>query len=160
MLAELLASKSLQCSNVTRMHRAYVATRKAAGRDIGELMGDAAYAVALTQYRTAYTEAERHARNRDAGIRNSQFETPADFRAANPYLTPPTQKLKSLPAPRSRSIPRVVATPHTPSYNAYFRNCAAARAAGAAPPYRGHPGYRYPLDADGDGVACEPYRGR
>ena len=41
-----------------------------------------------------------------------------------------------------------------------FRNCASARAAGAAPVRRGSPGYGAHLDADGDGVACEPYRGR
>lgn len=37
----------------------------------------------------------------------------------------------------------------------YFRNCAAARAAGKAPLRLGDPGYRKPLDRDGDGVACE-----
>ncbi len=37
----------------------------------------------------------------------------------------------------------------------YYANCAAARAAGAAPLYRGQPGYRPALDRDGDGVACE-----
>jgi hypothetical protein len=42
----------------------------------------------------------------------------------------------------------------------YFPNCAAARAAGAAPLYRGAPGYRPQLDGDDDGVACEPYRRR
>ncbi|HEX2760329.1 MAG TPA: excalibur calcium-binding domain-containing protein [Rhizomicrobium sp.] len=42
----------------------------------------------------------------------------------------------------------------------YYPNCAAARAAGAAPLRFGEPGYRPPLDADGDGVACEPYRPR
>lgn len=41
-----------------------------------------------------------------------------------------------------------------------FRNCAAAREAGAAPLYRGQPGYGAHMDRDGDGVACEPYRGR
>jgi endonuclease YncB( thermonuclease family) len=41
-----------------------------------------------------------------------------------------------------------------------YRNCAAARAAGAAPLYRGDPGYSPRLDRDNDGVACEPYRGR
>ena len=40
-----------------------------------------------------------------------------------------------------------------------FRNCAEARAAGAAPIYRGQPGYGNHLDRDGDGVACEPYKG-
>ncbi|WFU49150.1 excalibur calcium-binding domain-containing protein [Sinorhizobium terangae] len=37
----------------------------------------------------------------------------------------------------------------------YFQNCAAARAAGAAPIHAGEPGYRRKLDRDGDGVACE-----
>ena len=40
----------------------------------------------------------------------------------------------------------------------YYPNCAAARAAGAAPIYAGQPGYRPGLDADNDGIACEPYR--
>lgn len=39
--------------------------------------------------------------------------------------------------------------------SAYYPNCAAARAAGAAPIYRGEPGYSSKLDRDGDGVACE-----
>lgn len=38
---------------------------------------------------------------------------------------------------------------------AYFTNCSAARAAGAAPIRRGEPGYRSALDRDDDGVACE-----
>lgn len=39
----------------------------------------------------------------------------------------------------------------------YFPNCSAARATGQAPLRAGSPGYRIGLDADGDGVACEPY---
>jgi hypothetical protein len=39
-----------------------------------------------------------------------------------------------------------------------FVNCAAARAAGAAPVYRGQRGYGPHLDRDNDGVGCEPYR--
>ncbi|PHP20041.1 calcium-binding protein [Sphingobium sp. IP1] len=41
-----------------------------------------------------------------------------------------------------------------------YRNCADARAAGAAPIHRGQPGYGAHMDGDGDGIACEPYRGR
>lgn len=37
----------------------------------------------------------------------------------------------------------------------YYANCKAARAAGAAPIYRGQPGYGKHLDRDGDGKACE-----
>jgi len=38
----------------------------------------------------------------------------------------------------------------------YYPNCAAARAAGVAPIRIGQPGYRLALDADLDGIACEP----
>jgi hypothetical protein len=42
----------------------------------------------------------------------------------------------------------------------YYRSCNEARVAGAAPIYRGSPGYRGGMDGDSDGIACEPYRGR
>ncbi|MBT2596201.1 excalibur calcium-binding domain-containing protein [Arthrobacter sp. ISL-72] len=38
---------------------------------------------------------------------------------------------------------------------AYYANCAAAKAAGAAPLYAGQAGYSTSLDRDRDGVACE-----
>jgi len=38
----------------------------------------------------------------------------------------------------------------------FYRDCAQARAAGAAPIYAGQPGYRPGHDRDGDGVACGP----
>lgn len=47
------------------------------------------------------------------------------------------------------------ATPPPPSGSAYYANCDAARAAGAAPLRVGEPGYRSGLDGDGDGIACE-----
>ncbi|WP_231611791.1 excalibur calcium-binding domain-containing protein [Rhodococcus sp. CX] len=56
------------------------------------------------------------------------------------YTPPPVYTPAPAPAPQS---------------SAYYKNCAAARAAGAAPLYIGEPGYRSKLDADGDGVACE-----
>jgi hypothetical protein len=41
------------------------------------------------------------------------------------------------------------------SGDAYYENCDAARAAGAAPVRRGEAGYGGHLDRDGDGVGCE-----
>jgi len=75
---------------------------------------------------------------------------PADYRAANPAPRQPTARVSDGPRP---------ATP-PPASNAYFRNCKEAWAAGAAPIYRGQPGYRPEMDGDGDGIACEPYRPR
>lgn len=37
----------------------------------------------------------------------------------------------------------------------YYKNCSAARAAGAAPVRAGDPGYASHLDRDSDGVGCE-----
>jgi hypothetical protein len=42
----------------------------------------------------------------------------------------------------------------------YFRDCRSAKAAGFYNIPRHHPAYRPQLDADNDGLACEPYRGR
>lgn len=50
--------------------------------------------------------------------------------------------------------PTPAPVPSSPG-DVYYANCAAARAAGAAPLYAGQPGYRLPLDGDKDGVACE-----
>lgn len=38
---------------------------------------------------------------------------------------------------------------------AFYENCSAVKAAGAAPIRAGEPGYSRKLDRDGDGVACE-----
>ena len=49
-------------------------------------------------------------------------------------------------------------TPEVVEHSAYYPNCASARAAGHAPIFRGQPGYREQLDADSDGIACEPIK--
>lgn len=41
------------------------------------------------------------------------------------------------------------------SGSVHYPNCAAARAAGAAPVRRGDPGYALHLDRDNDGIGCE-----
>ena len=50
------------------------------------------------------------------------------------------------------------ATPAEIEHSAYYPDCDAARTQGHAPIFRGQPGYREELDADGDGIACEPFR--
>lgn len=57
--------------------------------------------------------------------------------------------------PRRDAAPQGLLTAKRPSAEAYYSNCAAARAAGAAPVRRGDPGYSPRLDRDGDGVGCE-----
>jgi hypothetical protein len=63
------------------------------------------------------------------------------------------------PPPRTTvQAPPPAYTPPAPDpgpTGVYYKNCAAARAAGAAPIHIGEPGYRSALDADHDGIACE-----
>lgn len=59
--------------------------------------------------------------------------------------------------PQTEPAPPPTDPPATdpPASNVYYGSCDEARAAGAAPLYRGDPGYRPGLDRDDDGVACE-----
>lgn len=74
-------------------------------------------------------------------------QTPAPDNSSNQNTNPP----RTTTPPRT--TPRPVTPP--PASDVYYQNCKAAKAAGAAPLYRGQPGYRSALDGDDDGVACE-----
>lgn len=68
-----------------------------------------------------------------------------------PYLTEGHDKPVNPPA----DVAPVAPEAGSGDGEVYYENCAAARAAGAAPLHRGEPGYRPGMDGDGDGVACE-----
>ena len=78
----------------------------------------------------------------------TRTETPSPSHPRTPTPTPTVTVTKTPEASEAPANPYV-----------YYKNCDAARAAGAAPLHRGDPGYRSELDRDGDGVACEPYDG-
>ncbi len=83
-------------------------------------------------------------------IRNVLGSRCPDQRIA-PFAPPPVPV-----APATRvTEPATTAAPGPPDADVSYPNCAAARAAGAAPIHVGEPGYRPELDRDGDGVACE-----
>ena len=67
---------------------------------------------------------------------------PAEPRPVPPAAAPPAPAPGVAPAPPASTA-------------VYYANCAAARAAGAAPLRAGQPGYREQMDGDRDGVACE-----
>lgn len=60
-----------------------------------------------------------------------------------------------VPQPAPPAATKTTPVPPPPAQEVYYANCSAAKAAGAAPLYRGNPGYRPALDRDGDGIACE-----
>ncbi|QQQ76758.1 excalibur calcium-binding domain-containing protein [Saccharothrix sp. 6-C] len=72
---------------------------------------------------------------------------------ADTVAPPPPPPPPPAPAP-TYEPPPPAPRPEQPA-SAYYANCDAVRAAGAAPLYAGQPGYRAALDRDKDGVACE-----
>lgn len=73
------------------------------------------------------------------------------------FSASPTPKPKITTAkPRSKPTTKRPTPPPPPEESdAYYANCVEVHDAGAAPLYRGDPGYRRGLDRDNDGVACE-----
>ena len=76
--------------------------------------------------------------------------------AVTTTVTPPPVTTTVTAPPTAEKPLGLVAQPtQAPQEEAYYKNCDAARAAGAAPIRKGEPGYRSALDRDGDGVACD-----
>ena len=79
-------------------------------------------------------------------------------RGATQPATPaarPVPAAKPAPTPAAPTAPVTRPAPTAPVPGVVYANCAAVRAAGAAPIRAGQPGYSRKLDRDGDGVACE-----
>lgn len=150
-LAQLVSGVNLRCEqrDIDDYDR-IVASCKAGQVDLGQAMVEAGLAIALPQFSERYFAAEARAKELRLGIWGGEFQLPADYRAANPRA--------HRPRPQASTARQPVISP-APS-GVYYRNCSAAWAAGAAPLYRGQPGYRPEMDGDGDGVACEPFRRR
>jgi hypothetical protein len=108
-------------------------------------------------YRLWVTAAEKDAMTRIlTGCGATPVETSEPSETATRTATPvPTTPAPTTTRPPATQTPMDVAPPQDDSGSAYYKNCSAARAAGAAPLYQGQPGYRSALDRDGDGVACE-----
>ena len=89
-----------------------------------------------------------------------QFSEPEVTEEAldEPEPTKTTRKPKPKPV-RTTEEPEQIEEPEeieeTEDSDVYYSNCSEARADGAAPLYRGDPGYRPGLDRDKDGDACE-----
>jgi hypothetical protein len=77
-----------------------------------------------------------------------------DTTAVAAPANPPPVTATVAPQPVIPAIPEPEPTDPPPAAT-YYKSCAEAKAAGAAPLHRGDPGYRSGLDRDGDGVACE-----
>ncbi|MCJ0869015.1 excalibur calcium-binding domain-containing protein [Streptomyces sp. AP-93] len=79
-------------------------------------------------------------------------------RPASTPAPPQTPGSGKTPAPAATGKAKPPASSPTPApapKDTYYKNCAEAKAAGAAPIRRGQPGYGKHLDRDNDGIACD-----
>lgn len=137
-----------------------VAVCTANGRDLAQVMVRMGLAVALPEFTDDYVEWQDLARERGLGIWSSEFQLPSEFRASDDETAREEGAMLAEAQRRQKARREAVRDRRAASSSVYYRNCAEARAAGAAPIYRGQPGYRVEMDGDGDGIACEPYRAR
>ncbi len=160
-LGAMIEGHSIQCErrDIDRYGR-IVAVCWRDGRDIGRAMVMMGFAVALPEFSQDYVGDERQAEARGAGIWGSNFELPKDFRANDPASIQRSLEMLAERKARDEAYEAAAARNSSRSSSWSYRNCREARAAGAAPLYRGEPGYGEHMDGDGDGIACEPYRGR
>ena len=109
-------------------------------------------------YKLWVTPAERAAMIRVLTGCGATAPAPAVATPSTTSRSAPTTSTRSS-APSTTPVRPVVPTAATsatrPAGDAYYAKCADAWAAGAAPLYRGDPGYRSGLDGDNDGIACE-----
>jgi hypothetical protein len=84
---------------------------------------------------------------------NQAPAAPAPAPEVAPAAAPAPAVVPPAPAAPAPVVPPPA--PAAPAPAAYYANCAAARAAGAAPLFTGQAGYRAGLDRDSDGGACE-----
>lgn len=100
---------------------------------------------------SAITAAEREARDAKRGL----WGPPCDGETASRPATVTSGSTATLPSPSIAAPPSTPPPPPASTTSVYYKNCDAARAAGAAPIRVGQPGYRTGLDRDGDGTACD-----
>ena len=137
-LADFLGQRTVHCTpkEVDRYGRP-VAVCTVGGVEVNRWLVAEGWALAYVAYGGGvYLDAQAQAKAQRKGIWQGTFQPPWEYRVG-------------------QGRPQSTPSPSAPGGSVYYRNCAEARAAGAAPLYRGQPGYRPGLDRDGDGIACE-----
>jgi micrococcal nuclease len=132
------------------------------GKSVQELLLEKGFArVSIyqpnTKYVAKYQQIETGAKNKKIAIWSI-----ANYVQASGFVTPtskpvskPVQKPTPKSTPKPEPKPKQETQPEPETNYVYYANCSEAKSAGAAPLYKGDPGYRSKLDRDKDGVACE-----
>jgi hypothetical protein len=114
----------------------------------------AAEKAAAEQAAAAQAAAEKAAAEKAAADQAAAQQAAAEQAAAAQAAAQAAAEQAARDAAARQAVPAPAPAAPAPS-SVYYANCAAAKAAGAAPLYAGQPGYRPAMDGDSDGVACE-----
>jgi len=134
------AGKALwMTASQVRQTQAEIATAKAAAKAAAD---------------AARKKAEEAARQKAAAAELEKAAAEAAAQQAAAEATKAQAPVEQTPRRFVPEAPQNNPAPADPG-STYYANCAAVRAAGAAPIRAGQPGYSRKLDRDGDGVACE-----
>lgn len=162
-MSAIVETRNLQCeSRDVDQYGRIVAVCTRDGRDIARAMVQMGLAVALPEFSSDYIVDEATARSRKIGIWAGSFQMPQEFRSTDTAIVENERAMLS--EFQARKAANAAEATRSFAYETetkvYYRNCREARAAGVTPLYRGQPGYGAHMDGDGDGIACEPFRGR
>ncbi|WP_027459245.1 excalibur calcium-binding domain-containing protein [Deinococcus murrayi] len=143
-LANLVQNKNVTCTRKdTDRYGRMVGVCKVGTTEINRWLVEQGWALPYLEYGGGvYRDAEARAKAAKRGLYAGTFQNPWDYR-------------KNPQNPATAGTPRTAAPAPAPASSVHYKNCAAARAAGAAPVRVGQPGYGTHLDRDRDGVGCE-----
>jgi beta-lactam-binding protein with PASTA domain len=146
----IISEKNWQVTSQDRAEGAQVAKGSTVHLGVKSLEKIAAEKAAADKVAAEKAAAEKAAADKAAADKAASDKAAADAAAA-------AAKAAAEQAAAQQAVPQAPAqqaVPQAPAA-AYYANCTAAKAAGAAPLYSGQPGYSTSLDRDRDGVACE-----
>lgn len=149
----IIVKKNWQVTSQDRAEGAQVAKGSTVHLGVKNLDKIAAEKAAADKAAAEKAGAEKAAADKAAADKAAADKAAADQAAADAAAA----KLAAEQAAAQQAVPQAPAQQAAPQAPAsvYYANCAAAKAAGAAPLYAGQAGYSTSLDRDRDGVACE-----
>jgi hypothetical protein len=146
----ILSKKNWQVTSQDPTGGAQVAKDSTVHLGVKSLEKIAAEKAAAEKAAAVKAAAEKAAADKATADKAAADQAAAQKAAADQAAAQSAKPAPAVPAPAPAPAPAVQA-PAAVSYP----NCAAARAAGAAPIYAGSPGYGKHLDRDGDGIGCD-----
>jgi hypothetical protein len=148
----IIVKKNWQVTSQDRAEGAQVAKGSTVQLGVKSLDKIAAEKAAADKVAAEKAAADKAAADKAAADKAAADKAAADKAAADAAAA----KLAAEQAAAQQAVPQAPVQPVAPApASAHYANCAAAKAAGAAPLYAGQAGYSTSLDRDRDGVACE-----